>query len=77
IKGMSYIVWSRRCRKCKGQLFLDECEDGYELVCIQCGHSEIIVDSELVKLLSAIHSLPKKNTPGAKTQTQKESLRTH
>jgi hypothetical protein len=65
---MSYIVWSRKCRKCKGQFFLDEDEDGYELVCIQCGHSERVVDDELVKLLSAIHPTHHKEISKAKTR---------
>ena len=58
---MSYIVWSHRCRKCKGQFYLEENEDGNYLVCIQCGHSEIVADSELATLLSAIHPAKKKD----------------
>ena len=38
---MSYIVWSQRCTKCKGQFYLEENEDGKYLTCIQCGHSEV------------------------------------
>lgn len=57
---MSYIVWSRRCRKCKGQFYLEESEDGAYLVCIQCGHSEKVVDEELVQLLSAIQPAKKR-----------------
>ncbi len=57
---MSYIVWSRRCRKCKGQFYLEESEDGTFLVCIQCGYTEKIVDEELVTLLSAIEPNKKK-----------------
>jgi DNA-directed RNA polymerase subunit RPC12/RpoP len=41
---MSYIVWSHRCRKCKGQFYLEENEDGKYLTCIQCGHSEVFVE---------------------------------
>jgi hypothetical protein len=65
---MSYVVWSRKCRKCNGQFFLDQDEDGYELVCIQCGFSERVVDDELIKLLSAIHPTPKKAISKAKTR---------
>ncbi len=57
---MSYIVWSRKCRKCKGQLYLEENEDGANLVCIQCGHNERVVEQELVQLLSAIQPAKKK-----------------
>ncbi len=64
---MSYIVWSRKCRKCKGQFFLEENEDGYELVCIQCGFSEKVVDTELVTLLNAIQTAPKKDGSRVKT----------
>jgi DNA-directed RNA polymerase subunit M/transcription elongation factor TFIIS len=53
---MSYIVWSRKCKKCKGQFYLEENEDGTYLVCIQCGYSERIVDEELVALLSAVQT---------------------
>ncbi len=58
---MSYIVWSRRCKKCKGQFYLEESEDGTYLVCIQCGHSERIVDQELISILSAIQSSKRKS----------------
>jgi DNA-directed RNA polymerase subunit M/transcription elongation factor TFIIS len=58
---MSYIIWSRKCRKCKGQFYLEDSEDGHYLVCIQCGHSEKVVDEELVTLLGAIHSTKKKD----------------
>jgi hypothetical protein len=58
---MSYIVWSRRCRKCKGQFYLEESEDGSFLVCIQCGYTEKIVDPELTTLLSAIQPARKKD----------------
>jgi hypothetical protein len=57
---MPYIVWSRRCRKCKGQFYLEESEDGKYLTCIQCGHSEKIVDQELVTLISAIQPAVKR-----------------
>jgi DNA-directed RNA polymerase subunit M/transcription elongation factor TFIIS len=65
---MSYIVWSRKCRKCKGQFFLEENEDGYELVCIQCGFSEKVVDEELATLLSAIHVPQKKDASKVKAR---------
>jgi DNA-directed RNA polymerase subunit M/transcription elongation factor TFIIS len=58
---MSYIVWSRSCRKCKGQFYLEESEDGAFLVCIQCGYTEKIVDSELTTILSAIQPARKKD----------------
>jgi DNA-directed RNA polymerase subunit M/transcription elongation factor TFIIS len=58
---MPYIIWSRRCRKCKGQFYLEENEDGNYLVCIQCGYTEKIVDRELVTLLSAIETTKKKD----------------
>ena len=57
---MSYIVWTRKCRKCKGQFYMEENEDGHYLVCIQCGHSERVVDEELVALLGAINGTKKK-----------------
>lgn len=57
---MPYIVWSRRCKKCKGQFYLEQTEDGTYLVCIQCGHSEVIVDQDLITLLSAIQTSHKK-----------------
>lgn len=55
-KAMSYIVWSRKCPKCKGQFYLEESEEGAYLVCIQCGCNEKIVDSELVSLLSSMQT---------------------
>jgi hypothetical protein len=57
---MPFIVWSRRCKKCKGQYFLEQTEDGAYLVCIQCGYSEFIIDEDLVTLLSAIQTSRKK-----------------
>jgi len=51
---MSYIIWSRKCQKCKGQFYIEESEDGTYLVCIQCGHNELIKNEELATLLSAI-----------------------
>jgi len=60
-KLMSYIIWSRRCKKCKGQFYLEENEDGASLTCIQCGNSES-VDKETVKLLSTIQSSKKQLT---------------
>ena len=68
---MSYIVWSRRCRKCKGQFYLEESEDGYYLTCIQCGHNEKIVDQEMITLLSAIHPTGKKVTREAGKELSK------
>jgi hypothetical protein len=68
VKAMSYIVWSRKCRKCKGQFYLEENEDGHYLVCIQCGFSEKVVDEELVSLLSAIHPTQKQEVAKAKTR---------
>ena len=65
---MSYIVWSRKCRKCKGQFYLEENEDGQYLVCIQCGFSEKVVDEELVALLSAIHPNQKKDNTRIKAK---------
>jgi DNA-directed RNA polymerase subunit RPC12/RpoP len=56
---MSFIVWSRKCRKCKGQFYLEESEDGTYLVCIQCGNNELIKDEELATLLSAIQPAKK------------------
>jgi hypothetical protein len=61
LNAMSYIVWSHRCRKCKGQFYLEQSEDGNFLVCIQCGYSEKVGDSELAALLAAIHPASKKN----------------
>jgi Zn ribbon nucleic-acid-binding protein len=61
VKAMSYIVWSRKCRKCKGQFYLEDNEDGHYLVCIQCGFSEKVVDKELVTLLGAIQTTRKKD----------------
>jgi DNA-directed RNA polymerase subunit M/transcription elongation factor TFIIS len=57
---MSYIVWCRSCRKCKGQFYLEESEDGNYLTCIQCGYSEKIVDQEMVTLMKAIQPVKKK-----------------
>jgi hypothetical protein len=51
---MSYIVWSRSCKKCKGQFYLEENEDGHYQTCIQCGYTEKIVDQELIALIKAI-----------------------
>ena len=64
---MPYIVWSRRCRKCKGQFYLEESEDGTYLVCIQCGYNEKVVDQELITLLSAIQPTRKTAQPSAKS----------
>jgi hypothetical protein len=57
---MSYIVWSRSCKKCKGQFYLEEVEDGHYITCIQCGYSEKIVDLELIALYKAIQPSKKK-----------------
>ena len=43
---MTKIVWSRRCSKCNGQLYLEENEDEVNLVCIQCSHSEPVIDEK-------------------------------
>jgi hypothetical protein len=61
---MSYIVWSRKCKKCKGQFYFEENEDGAYLVCIQCGYTERIVDQELIALLSSIQPPAKKQLTG-------------
>jgi hypothetical protein len=53
-REMSYIIWSRKCKKCKGQFYLEDAEDGHYLTCIQCGYSEKIIDQELVALMKAI-----------------------
>jgi DNA-directed RNA polymerase subunit M/transcription elongation factor TFIIS len=58
---MPYIVWSRKCRKCKGQFYLEETEDGSYLTCIQCGHSEKVADEELAALLNVIYPAKKKD----------------
>jgi hypothetical protein len=57
---MSYIIWSRNCKKCKGQFYLEDCEDGHYLTCIQCGYTEKIIDEELVSLMQAIQPTGKK-----------------
>jgi hypothetical protein len=59
---MSYIIWSRSCKKCKGQFYLEDSEDGHYLTCIQCGYSEKIVDEELVTLMKAIQPPNKKES---------------
>jgi hypothetical protein len=56
---MSFIVWSRKCRKCKGQFYLEDTEDGTYLVCIQCGNNELIEGEELASLLSVIQPAKK------------------
>ncbi len=63
---MSYIVWSRKCKKCKGQFYFEDNEDGAQLVCIQCGYTERIADEELNALLSAIQPVEKKQLTGVK-----------
>jgi DNA-directed RNA polymerase subunit RPC12/RpoP len=55
---MPYIVWSHKCRKCKGQFYLEENEDGAYLVCIQCGHSE--------KIKEQVTTLPSASRPNDK-----------
>jgi hypothetical protein len=57
---MSYIIWSRRCKKCKGQFYLEDSDDGHYLTCIQCGYSEKIVEDELVSLVKAIQPTNKR-----------------
>jgi hypothetical protein len=57
---MPYIVWSRSCKKCKGQFYLEEFEDGFYITCIQCGYGEKIVDRELIALYQAIQPNKKK-----------------
>jgi DNA-directed RNA polymerase subunit M/transcription elongation factor TFIIS len=57
---MPYIVWSQRCKKCKGQFYLEEAEDGKYLTCIQCGHSERIVNQEVANFITAIQPNTKK-----------------
>lgn len=57
---MSYIVWSRKCKKCKGQFYFEDNEDGAYLVCIQCGYSEKITAEELSTLHAAIQPVEKK-----------------
>jgi|WetSurMetagenome_2_1015567.scaffolds.fasta_scaffold1119617_1 DNA-directed RNA polymerase subunit M/transcription elongation factor TFIIS len=57
---MSYIVWSRKCKKCKGQFYFEENEDGAALVCIQCGYTEHIADHEREAVVSAIQPANKK-----------------
>jgi hypothetical protein len=58
--GMSYIVWSKKCKKCKGQFYLEENEDGAYLVCIQCGYTERVADQELVPQAANKQPLAKK-----------------
>jgi hypothetical protein len=52
-KGMIKIVWNRKCKKCKGQMYLDNSEDEDYLVCLQCGHYEKIGDPEMASSLAA------------------------
>ncbi len=63
---MSYIVWSRKCRKCKGQFYLEENEDGAYLVCIQCGYTEKVADPDLATILSATQPTPDKKLTAVK-----------
>jgi hypothetical protein len=63
-KRMSYIIWSRSCKKCKGQFYLEESEDGPYLTCIQCGYSEKIVDPDALALLKSIQPAKKKLLTG-------------
>jgi DNA-directed RNA polymerase subunit M/transcription elongation factor TFIIS len=58
---MPYIIWSRRCKKCKGQLYYEEAEDGKYLTCIQCGYSEKICDEDLAQILEVISPTRKKS----------------
>ncbi len=60
---MSYIVWSRKCKKCQGQFYMEEFEDGAYLTCIQCGYSEKIGDTE-----SAAVQLPKNRSRRKETE---------
>jgi len=55
------MIWKRRCKKCKGQFYFEEAEDGKYLTCIQCGYSEKISDEELAVILSAISPARKKS----------------
>jgi hypothetical protein len=64
---MSYIVWSHRCRKCKGQFYLEENEDGAFLVCIQCGYTERVVDQKLTTLISEVQPARKKESHEVKS----------
>jgi DNA-directed RNA polymerase subunit M/transcription elongation factor TFIIS len=57
---MSNIVWSRKCKKCSGQFYFEETEDGAALVCIQCGYTEHIADQERATVVAAKTSAAKK-----------------
>ncbi len=57
---MSYIVWSRKCKKCNGQFYFEENEDGAALVCIQCGFTEHIADQERAAVVTAMQPAGKK-----------------
>jgi DNA-directed RNA polymerase subunit M/transcription elongation factor TFIIS len=58
--GMSNIVWSRKCKKCSGQFYYEENEDGAALVCIQCGYTEHIADQERAAIIQAKQPASKK-----------------
>ena len=57
---MTYFIWSHRCRKCKGQFYLEETVDGACLTCIQCGHSEYVTDETKKIMLEAIQPVKKR-----------------
>ena len=43
---MFYIIWSKGCKRCQGDLSLERDEDGLYVSCIQCG----AVDAEMTKM---------------------------
>jgi hypothetical protein len=49
-KAMPNFVWNRKCKKCRGQCYLEKTEDGEYLVCIQCGRTEKIEENKPVEV---------------------------
>jgi hypothetical protein len=47
---MPYIIWNRSCKRCHGQLTIEEAEEGVYLTCIQCAHSERVEEGEIPQL---------------------------
>lgn len=59
---MPYKVLGKGCKKCKGDLYLEQDEDGYYMVCIQCS----AVDAEMTRLLQK-HLATRKTRNSQKT----------
>ena len=63
---MFCIIWSKGCKRCRGDLSLERDEDGFYVACIQCS----AVDIELTKVAQLRTATPAKSKSEERKQRE-------